>query len=64
MIDTMAIILLFFYICRFAANLISSGLPVLLSVKNDGNNSQIIVNCEKISIGSLLVKEIKNALSR
>ncbi|XP_047140481.1 AP-3 complex subunit beta-1 isoform X1 [Hydra vulgaris] len=49
-------------VLRFSANLISSGLPVLLSIKNDGNNSQIIVNLEKISIGSLLVKEIKNAL--
>jgi len=46
---------------RFSANLVSSGLPVLLTVKT-GLKSCVIVNCEKMSVGSLLAKAIKTAL--
>ena len=52
----------FLYRHRFAGNLVSSGLPVLLTVMS-ASKSTITVNCEKISVGSLLAKEIKTALS-
>ena len=55
-----------FFIFRFAGKLISSGSLVLLTVNfTPGSTSgSAIVNCEKISIASLLAKEVTVALSR
>ncbi|PFX34388.1 AP-3 complex subunit beta-2 [Stylophora pistillata] len=49
---------------RFAARTISGGTHVLVTVKVpvDGKSSSITVNCEKMAISSMLVKEIKQAL--
>lgn len=49
-------------ILRFAGSLISSTLPVLLTLKGHSQDCTIVVNCEKISIASLLAKEIKNGI--
>eukprot|EP00794_Sanderia_malayensis_P009814 gene9814-10821_t len=53
-------------IVRFAGKLVSSGALVLLSVKltTGSNAASAIVNCEKISISSLLAKEVSVVLSR
>ncbi|XP_065060461.1 AP-3 complex subunit beta-1-like [Rhopilema esculentum] len=50
---------------RFAAKLISSSTLVLLTIQLSGedNTAKIIVNCEKISITSLLSKEVSNMIS-
>ena len=49
---------------RWAAKTVSKGVPVLVTVKvnSDGKGSAIIVNCEKMALASLLVREIKTAL--
>jgi len=49
---------------RFAGQTISGGTHVLVTVKvpADGKGSSITVNCEKMAISSMLVKEIKQAL--
>ncbi len=49
---------------RFAARTISGGTHVLVTVKvpADGQGSSITVNCEKMAISSMLVKEIKQVL--
>ena len=49
---------------RFAARTISGGTHVLVTVKvpANGQGSSITVNCEKMAISSMLVKEIKQAL--
>ena len=49
---------------RCAAKTVSQGVPVLVSVKvtSDGKGSAVVVNCEKMAIASMLVKEIKKAL--
>ncbi|RMX55194.1 hypothetical protein pdam_00014072 [Pocillopora damicornis] len=49
---------------RFAARTISGGTHILVTVKVpvDGKSSSITVNCEKMAISSMLVKEIKQAL--
>lgn len=49
---------------RFAGRTISGGTHVLVTVKvsADGKGSSITVNCEKMAISSMLVKEIKQAL--
>lgn len=49
---------------RFAGRTISGGTLVLVTVniKAKGMNCSIIVNCEKMAISSMLVKEIKQAL--
>ena len=49
---------------RFAASTISGRTHVLVTVKvpANGQGSSITVNCEKMAISSMLVKEIKQAL--
>lgn len=49
---------------RFAGRTISGGTHVLVTVKvpSSGKDSLITVNCEKMAISSMLVKEIKQAL--
>jgi len=49
---------------RFAARTISGGTHVLVTIKvpANGQGSSITVNCEKMAISSMLVKEIKQAL--
>ena len=49
---------------RFGGRTISGGTHVLVTVKvpASGKDSSITVNCEKMAISSMLVKEIKQAL--
>ena len=49
---------------RFAGQTYSDQVAVLVTVRvaNDTRESRIVVNCEKMVIGSMLVKEIKNLL--
>lgn len=49
---------------RFAGRTISGGTHVLVTVKvpSSGKDSLITVNCEKMAISSMLVKEIKQVL--
>lgn len=51
-------------IYRFAGRTISGGTFVLVTVnvKASGKDCSITVNCEKMAISSMLVKEIKQAL--
>ena len=48
---------------RFASKTISSGVDTLVTVKlkNDGK-AAVVVNCEKMVIGSMLLKELKTSL--
>ena len=48
----------------FSGKTISSGTPVLITVKvaPSGNKSLVTVNCEKMAISSMLGKEIVTAL--
>ncbi|XP_071846020.1 AP-3 complex subunit beta-2-like isoform X2 [Apostichopus japonicus] len=49
---------------RFAGRTISTGSIVLISIGNvDDSRSKIMVNCEKMVIGSMLTKDIRRALS-
>ncbi|XP_072167067.1 AP-3 complex subunit beta-2-like isoform X2 [Diadema setosum] len=52
-------------IYRFAAKTISAGTPVLLTVQvlSEGK-ARITVNCEKMVIGNMLVKDVKKAFSK
>ncbi|XP_051545155.1 AP-3 complex subunit beta-2-like isoform X4 [Myxocyprinus asiaticus] len=51
--------------CRFAGKTVSSGSLVLVTVANkEGGGSQLTVNCEKMVIGTMLVKDILQALSQ
>lgn len=49
----------------FAGRTASADTDVLVAVKvsMDGDKAAITVNCEKITIGSMLAKELKTALS-
>lgn len=49
---------------RCAAKTVSKGVAVLVTVKvtTGGKGSAVVVNCEKMAIASMLVKEIKKAL--
>ena len=49
---------------HFAALTLSSQVPVLLTIKLMDGGVKITVNCEKIVIGSMLVKDIKEALGK
>lgn len=50
---------------RFAAQTLSSKVLVLLSVRPlDNGKAGLVVNCEKMVIGSMLLKEIKLALNQ
>uniref|UniRef100_A0A9J8AY85 AP-3 complex subunit beta n=1 Tax=Cyprinus carpio carpio TaxID=630221 RepID=A0A9J8AY85_CYPCA len=51
--------------CRFAGKTVSSGCLVLVTVPTkEGGAAQLTVNCEKMLIGTLLVKDIMQALSQ
>ncbi|XP_077066281.1 AP-3 complex subunit beta-2 isoform X9 [Siphateles boraxobius] len=50
--------------CRFAGKTVSSGCLVLVTVATkEGIGAQLTVNCEKMVIGTMLVKDILQALS-
>uniref|UniRef100_A0A9J8D212 AP-3 complex subunit beta n=1 Tax=Cyprinus carpio carpio TaxID=630221 RepID=A0A9J8D212_CYPCA len=51
--------------CRFAGKTVSSGCLVLVTVTTkEGGGAQLTVNCEKMLIGTMLVKDILQALSQ
>ncbi|XP_050955567.1 AP-3 complex subunit beta-2 isoform X4 [Labeo rohita] len=51
--------------CRFAGKTVSSGCLVLVTVATkEGGGAQLTVNCEKMVIGTMLVKDILQALSQ
>ncbi|XP_046714563.1 AP-3 complex subunit beta-2 isoform X19 [Silurus meridionalis] len=51
--------------CRFAGKTVSSGSLVLVTVaKKEGREAQLTVNCEKMVIGTMLVKDILQALTQ
>ncbi|KAL1247191.1 hypothetical protein QQF64_022567 [Cirrhinus molitorella] len=51
--------------CRFAGKTVSSGCLVLVTVATkDTGGAQLTVNCEKMVIGTMLVKDILQALSQ
>ncbi|XP_051979010.1 AP-3 complex subunit beta-2-like isoform X2 [Xyrauchen texanus] len=51
--------------CRFAGKTVSSGSLVLITVAmKEGGGAQLMVNCEKMVIGTMLVKDILQALSQ
>lgn len=51
---------------RFSGSAISSGVPVLITVelKERGKESKVTVNCEKMTISSILAKELVAALKK
>lgn len=49
---------------HFAALTLSSQVPALLTIKLMDGGVKITVNCEKMVIGSMLVKDIKEALGK
>ncbi|KAL0967896.1 hypothetical protein UPYG_G00259360 [Umbra pygmaea] len=54
-----------FPIHRFAGKTVTSGSLVLVTVLNKGNSAaQVTVNCEKMVIGTMLVKDILQALTQ
>ncbi|BFY98475.1 hypothetical protein BsWGS_01515 [Bradybaena similaris] len=48
---------------NFAAHTLASGTVVLISVRPAGKGAKITVNCEKMVIGTMLLKDLKRALS-
>lgn len=48
---------------NFAAHTLASGTVVLISVRLAGKGAKITVNCEKMVIGTMLLKDLKRALS-
>ncbi|XP_027028890.1 AP-3 complex subunit beta-2 isoform X7 [Tachysurus fulvidraco] len=51
--------------CRFAGKTVSSGSLVLVTVaKKEAREAQLTVNCEKMVIGTMLVKDILHALTQ
>lgn len=50
-------------IYRFASKTVSSGADTLVSVRLVDNRAYLTVNCEKMVIGSMLLKDIKRSLS-
>ncbi|XP_078063952.1 AP-3 complex subunit beta-2-like, partial [Mustelus asterias] len=50
---------------RFAARTVSGGALVLVTlVTKDGGAAQLTVNCEKMVIGTMMVKDIMQALTQ
>lgn len=47
----------------FAAQTLASSTLVLVSVKVQGKSSKVTVNCEKMVIGTMLLKDLKRALT-
>lgn len=53
------------FFSRFAAKTVASGSLVLVTVvTKEGMAAQLTVNCEKMVIGTMLVKDILQALSQ
>ncbi|XP_076863052.1 AP-3 complex subunit beta-2 [Brachyhypopomus gauderio] len=51
--------------CRFAGKTVSSGSLVLVTVaRKEGGGAQLTVNCEKMVIGTMLMKDILHALTQ
>ncbi|MCJ8736197.1 hypothetical protein PDJAM_G00256050 [Pangasius djambal] len=51
--------------CRFAGKTVSSGSLVLVTVaRKEAREAQLTVNCEKMVIGTMLVKDILHALTQ
>ncbi len=51
-------------IYRFAGKTMSSGADALITVKLDGTKAKVIVNCEKMVICSMLLKDLKTSLTK
>lgn len=52
-------------VSRFAGKTVSSGSLVLVTVaKKEAREAQLTVNCEKMVIGTMLVKDILHALTQ
>lgn len=52
-------------VSRFAGKTVSSGSLVLVTVaRKDSGEAQLTVNCEKMVIGTMLVKDILHALTQ
>jgi AP-3 complex subunit beta len=50
---------------RFAGKTVSAGCDVLITVKFlETSKAQVIVNCDKLVIGSMLLKDVKVSLSK
>jgi AP-3 complex subunit beta len=49
---------------RFAAKTMSEGVLVLVSVSVQGESANIVVNCEKMVIGTMLLKDLKSVLGQ
>jgi AP-3 complex subunit beta len=50
-------------VLKFAGQTLASKSLVLVQIKlGDTSDAEIVINCEKIVIGSMLVKEIKKLL--
>lgn len=53
-------------IFRFSGSAVSSGVPVLVAIdmKEDGKASKVTVNCEKMTINSILAKELAASIKK
>ncbi|XP_013411486.1 AP-3 complex subunit beta-2 isoform X2 [Lingula anatina] len=49
---------------KFAGKTLSAGALVLISVKLDGRKAALKVNCEKMVIGSMLLKDLKDSMTK
>lgn len=49
---------------RFVGQTVSSGSPVLVTVVTKGAKATVTVNCEKVLVGSVVLKELKDAVVR
>ena len=47
---------------NFAAHTLASSTLVLVTVKMSGKSAKVIVNCEKMVIGTMLMKDLKRML--
>ena len=50
-------------VLMYAAQTLSNKCDVLLKVVATDDKSQVTVNCEKIVVGSMLIKDIKSAIA-
>lgn len=53
-------------VIRFAGQTYTDGVAVLVTIQltNETRECRVVVNCEKMVIGSMLVKEIKTLLAK
>ena len=49
---------------RFSSKTVSTGADTLVTLKVSNGKAQITVNCERMVIGSMLVKDLKTTLSK